>query len=168
MRFSLQVVCKSGLLHNSCDDGDKRFKEKDRKASIEYFPSENTKVFYQSSLVSSHLKSLLNFEPPALDLPIVSLWTNPYTIYSEINVLEDGQSDDEKLWRVYGNVWHIRWKILIRPRIQTFNARQLFRPIGTHQWYPPHAFGVQIRVQAPQLAATDPDRQYVDQQAWDS
>ena len=25
----------------------------------------------------------------------------------------------------------------------SFNTRQLFRPIGTHQWYPPHAFGAQ-------------------------
>ena len=31
----------------------------------------------------------------------------------------------------------------MKQRTLSFNTRQLFRPIGTHQWYPPHAFGAQ-------------------------
>ena len=31
----------------------------------------------------------------------------------------------------------------LKQRLLTFNTRQLFRPIGTRQWYPPHAFGAQ-------------------------
>ena len=31
----------------------------------------------------------------------------------------------------------------MKQRTLSFNTRQLFRPIGTQQWYPPHAFSAQ-------------------------
>ncbi len=33
--------------------------------------------------------------------------------------------------------------LILETQVDFFNTRQLFRPLGTRQWFPPHAFGAQ-------------------------
>ena len=33
--------------------------------------------------------------------------------------------------------------LTLETQVEFFNTRQLFRPLGTREWYPPHAFGAQ-------------------------